>query len=228
MKHRQHHSEQLQILGFPNVRFFLVSAGRRCHKSRNFLTMSTQPIFQVTVNPDSTELMVRSPAPPARTERFISEPVATFSAYSAVTEPTRYAGAARGMPDAAALRGNLANNKVQEYAEGLRQASDGPNSASGAGGTSSTPLVLNLPANKAELVFLDESPDYCAADPARQLGGTSGRECRSEAECADVCCGRGFDTRLEWKVEPCHCRFEWCCEVKCQQCERLVERRFCL
>ncbi|CAD5221966.1 unnamed protein product [Bursaphelenchus okinawaensis] len=83
------------------------------------------------------------------------------------------------------------------------------------------------PASRADLVFLDDSPNYCEIDQKNEIGGTKGRECANDKECDKICCGRGYDTKYEWQTEPCHCKFEWCCEVKCQQCERLVERRFC-
>ncbi|KAH7707177.1 Protein MOM-2 [Aphelenchoides avenae] len=82
-------------------------------------------------------------------------------------------------------------------------------------------------AKPGELVFLDESPDYCVADPKNDIRGTSGRECGSERECLDLCCGHGWETVREFRREPCRCQFVWCCEVKCDTCVREVERFFC-
>ncbi|KAI6214468.1 Protein Wnt-4 [Aphelenchoides besseyi] len=84
-----------------------------------------------------------------------------------------------------------------------------------------------LEASKAELVFLEKSPDFCDIHPKRGLPGTSGRECFSEEQCHDLCCGRGWNVEHHWQNEPCRCKFEWCCEVKCQTCTKLVQRRFC-
>ncbi|CAD5227783.1 unnamed protein product [Bursaphelenchus xylophilus] len=135
---------------------------------------------QVTVTPDSNELIVRTPPAVSRTERYIAQPAHPYK----VNAPT---------------------NQLPQYEYQLS----------------------TMPANRADLVFLEDSPDYCEIDPKNEIGGTRGRECANDKECDTLCCGRGYDTKYEWQTEPCHCRFEWCCEVKCQQCERLVERRFC-
>ncbi|EGT57433.1 hypothetical protein CAEBREN_28048 [Caenorhabditis brenneri] len=70
-----------------------------------------------------------------------------------------------------------------------------------------------------ELIYLDESPNYCAI-------GVKDRECADN--CHNICCGRGWRTTREIVDEPCHCQFVWCCEVKCKTCKKLVERNFCL
>ncbi|KAI6187507.1 Protein Wnt-4 [Aphelenchoides besseyi] len=82
-------------------------------------------------------------------------------------------------------------------------------------------------ASKAELVYLEKSPDFCDIHPKRGLAGTSGRECFGEEQCHDLCCGRGWIVEHHWQNEACRCKFEWCCEVKCQTCTKLVQRRFC-
>ncbi|CAB3398321.1 unnamed protein product [Caenorhabditis bovis] len=72
---------------------------------------------------------------------------------------------------------------------------------------------------RAELIYLDSSPNYCAID-------VRDRECGDN--CGKICCGRGWRSRREIVEEPCHCQFIWCCEVKCKTCKRLVERNFCM
>uniref|UniRef100_A0A914HMT2 Protein Wnt n=1 Tax=Globodera rostochiensis TaxID=31243 RepID=A0A914HMT2_GLORO len=83
--------------------------------------------------------------------------------------------------------------------------------------------------SRTDLVFLERSPDYCMlqAENGQKVSGTSGRECFSQFECAELCCGRGWDTRHEVRQEPCRCKFVWCCDVKCDICRREIERRFC-
>uniref|UniRef100_A0A0K0EFR4 Protein Wnt n=1 Tax=Strongyloides stercoralis TaxID=6248 RepID=A0A0K0EFR4_STRER len=81
-------------------------------------------------------------------------------------------------------------------------------------------------AGNGELVFLDQSPDYCIFDSKNEIKGTSGRECTSKT-CPKLCCGRGWTTVRELKQEPCHCKFIYCCEVKCQTCTRIVEKHYC-
>src|SRR6218665_447627 len=52
-----------------------------------------------------------------------------------------------------------------------------------------------------ELVYLHKSPDYCDHDPSVGSLGTSGRQCNRTSSgtdgCEDLCCGRGFDARVQ-------------------------------
>uniref|UniRef100_A0AC34Q212 Protein Wnt n=1 Tax=Panagrolaimus sp. JU765 TaxID=591449 RepID=A0AC34Q212_9BILA len=82
-------------------------------------------------------------------------------------------------------------------------------------------------ATKNDLVFFEESPDYCVPDSNREILGSKGRECRDRAHCEKLCCNRGWDTRRESKEVPCNCKFIWCCEVKCDTCISVVDRHFC-
>lgn len=81
-----------------------------------------------------------------------------------------------------------------------------------------------------DLVYIDSSPDYCEPDPIEMTEvltgatGTHGRQCqrgsRASDGCDQLCCGRGYDTQ-RWRIaERCHCRFHWCCYVKCKTCVR--------
>jgi wingless-type MMTV integration site family protein 16 len=87
------------------------------------------------------------------------------------------------------------------------------------------------PIADTELVFVDRSPNYCRPDPDRGVPGTKGRECRRGSygpeSCESLCCGRGFNVEEIRRVERCHCRFVWCCEVKCKSCETLEKRYTC-
>uniref|UniRef100_A0AAU7EA93 Protein Wnt n=1 Tax=Terebratalia transversa TaxID=34513 RepID=A0AAU7EA93_TERTR len=73
-----------------------------------------------------------------------------------------------------------------------------------------------------ELVFINASPDYCNPDKSTGSVGTRGRLCdkysRDSFGCGSMCCGRGFWTRHYTKFERCHCKYIWCCYVKCQKC----------
>lgn len=81
-------------------------------------------------------------------------------------------------------------------------------------------------ASRSELVFLEESPDYCLLENENS-SGASGRECFSLADCEQICCSKGWNTRKEIRQEPCRCKFVWCCDVKCETCRREVIRHFC-
>ncbi|XP_038047890.1 protein Wnt-10b-like [Patiria miniata] len=79
---------------------------------------------------------------------------------------------------------------------------------------------------KDHLVFLEDSPDFCQADPGLGSLGTRDRYCNRTSDgpegCDSMCCGRGYNIKLERKTEWCNCKFHWCCQVKCRQCSQSV------
>lgn len=76
--------------------------------------------------------------------------------------------------------------------------------------------------SKADLVYLEESQDFCKPNHALGSFGTQGRLCNAtspgEEGCVILCCSRGYDTRIEQKKTNCRCNFIWCCDVKCATC----------
>ncbi|KAL3314166.1 Protein Wnt-5a [Cichlidogyrus casuarinus] len=82
-----------------------------------------------------------------------------------------------------------------------------------------------------DLIYLEDSPDYCRMDQVTGKTATSGREClldgSSSESCESLCCGRGFLTHSRIVSEKCHCRFHWCCEVECQTCQRVERYHIC-
>ncbi|XP_022184533.2 protein Wnt-16 isoform X2 [Nilaparvata lugens] len=88
-----------------------------------------------------------------------------------------------------------------------------------------------IPLAKADLVHIHKSPDYCVHDPNRGILGTQGRVCNKTSNgpdsCDLLCCGRGYNTQVIKRVERCHCKFVWCCYVKCKTCETLIDQHTC-
>lgn len=84
---------------------------------------------------------------------------------------------------------------------------------------------------KAELVYLKKSPNYCDYNAKTGSLGTVGRQCNRSSKDTDgcdlMCCGRGYNTHQYIKVEPCNCKFHWCCFVKCNQCRNQTEEYAC-
>ncbi|XP_037094553.1 protein Wnt-8b-like [Pollicipes pollicipes] len=86
-----------------------------------------------------------------------------------------------------------------------------------------------------DLVYLDDSPDFCRADAAAGIAGTAGRQCsrsrgpgvrRVESRsCKTLCrqCGRRVRRQATQVETSCNCRFHWCCHVTCDTC---VERTY--
>ncbi|OAF72135.1 hypothetical protein A3Q56_00076 [Intoshia linei] len=95
---------------------------------------------------------------------------------------------------------------------------------------------------KSELIFIENSPNYCSFIKDRKCTPYVYNELISkthtqntlerlsnpkEDDCDVVCCGRGY--RLEKiKVEySCNCHFKWCCNVTCQQCFKNITTGIC-
>ncbi|KAG5898727.1 hypothetical protein JTB14_020921 [Gonioctena quinquepunctata] len=74
-----------------------------------------------------------------------------------------------------------------------------------------------------DLLYFEKSPSFCERDQALEIQGTTGRFCNRTTtttpdSCSNLCCGRGYNLIKHRKVERCHCKFVWCCEVQCQMC----------
>ncbi|XP_064886004.1 protein Wnt-8a isoform X3 [Columba livia] len=89
-----------------------------------------------------------------------------------------------------------------------------------------------------ELVFLEDSPDYCTRNASLGHHGTEGRECLQTGKnlsqwekrsCRRLCteCGLRVEERRTEVVSSCNCKFHWCCTVRCEQCRQLVAKHFC-
>ncbi|KAH8373056.1 hypothetical protein KR009_011195, partial [Drosophila setifemur] len=82
-----------------------------------------------------------------------------------------------------------------------------------------------------DLIYLDESPDWCRTSYMLQWPGTHGRVCRKNSSglesCAILCCGRGYNTKNIIVKERCNCKFHWCCQVKCEVCTKVLEEHTC-
>ncbi|CAD6192044.1 unnamed protein product [Caenorhabditis auriculariae] len=84
----------------------------------------------------------------------------------------------------------------------------------------------------ADLVYMAPSPDFCEADPSRGILGTRGRQCSLSQnaidDCQILCCGRGFEKKVELVDDMCNCKFHYCCRVDCTPCKKRTETYFCL
>ncbi|XP_066471988.1 protein Wnt-8a [Tiliqua scincoides] len=108
------------------------------------------------------------------------------------------------------------------------------NSAVSRGATAETFITL-LP---TDLVFLEDSPDYCIRNTSLGLYGTEGRECLQGAKnlsqwerrsCRRLCkdCGLRTEEKRAEIITSCNCKFQWCCKVKCDQCKEVVTKHYC-
>lgn len=78
------------------------------------------------------------------------------------------------------------------------------------------------PPGRSDLVYTEDSPDFCRVNRKTGSLGTQGRYCTYGSQevdgCDILCCGRGFTSRDKNETVNCKCRFKWCCEVTCDIC----------
>nr|XP_019933497.2 protein Wnt-6-like [Aedes albopictus]XP_019933515.2 protein Wnt-6-like [Aedes albopictus] len=89
---------------------------------------------------------------------------------------------------------------------------------------------IKLP-TKRDLVYTEDSDDFCEPNPKTGSLGTHGRECNITSNGVDgcnlMCCERG-QTRKQVEVKKnCKCSFKWCCEVTCSTCIDIKEVYTC-
>ncbi|XP_008832546.2 protein Wnt-8a [Nannospalax galili] len=100
------------------------------------------------------------------------------------------------------------------------------------------PMETFFPGAEAELIFLEESPDYCTRNTSLGIYGTEGRECLQRSHnasrweqhnCGRLCteCGLQVEERRTEATSSCNCKFQWCCTVKCDQCRHVVNKYYC-
>lgn len=98
-------------------------------------------------------------------------------------------------------------------------------------GTSIRP-VGQLTVSDEDLIFLEDSPDFCRPNKRTGSLGTQGRMCNVTANdmsgCDLMCCGRGIRQEVLELEENCRCRFKFCCEVTCQKCRIKRKMSYCL
>ncbi|XP_042237837.1 protein Wnt-5b-like [Homarus americanus] len=84
---------------------------------------------------------------------------------------------------------------------------------------------------RRDLLYLEESPDYCTRNQDLGVLGTEGRLCNKTSwgmdGCRILCCGRGYQTMVREVTEKCNCRFIWCCKVQCEKCQVSREEHYC-
>ncbi|KAI8427540.1 hypothetical protein MSG28_002056 [Choristoneura fumiferana] len=75
---------------------------------------------------------------------------------------------------------------------------------------------------KKDIIYSEESPDFCSPNMKTGSLGTEGRQCNVSSagtdSCDQLCCRRGYEQRTIRETENCNCQFKWCCEVICETC----------
>ena len=85
-----------------------------------------------------------------------------------------------------------------------------------------------------DMAYFDLSPEYCEADLNTNYPGMSGRKCSTEFQNLSTCeqpckkCRMTVMKTIKSTQEKCQCKFEWCCKVKCQLCEKKFTITTCM
>lgn len=86
--------------------------------------------------------------------------------------------------------------------------------------------VTIKPPTRLDLVYTEDSPDFCKLNHKTGSLGTHGRECNATSPGVDgcdlLCCYRGSVQKTIKEKVNCKCVFKWCCEVSCSVC---IEKR---
>ena len=91
---------------------------------------------------------------------------------------------------------------------------------------------------KTDLLYLEQSPDYCFKNGTHW---TLGRECSrprdkgqvtrpEKKSCHELCtsCGLGVARNVIEVQVKCHCKFYWCCTVRCKMCTEMQDVYTCV
>lgn len=82
-----------------------------------------------------------------------------------------------------------------------------------------------------DLVYTDDSPDFCVPNPIMGSLGTSGRRCAPGDDklnsCSILCCDKGEEKNFVIVKEHCNCRFQYCCDVHCEVCSKNITSYTC-
>ena len=85
-----------------------------------------------------------------------------------------------------------------------------------------------------KMIYFDQSPDYCTADPYYNIAGTAGRECTlndtsSSGHCDNLCCDHGYETFTQRTgvKKLCNCKFVRCCYIECGTCYETETKHRC-
>ncbi len=85
---------------------------------------------------------------------------------------------------------------------------------------------------KRDMVYIEDSPNYCVRNLALGSIGTEGRQCNKTSadrldSCKLLCCGRGHHVKRQISRSSCACQFIWCCHLKCKTCEVEKNVNYC-
>lgn len=78
--------------------------------------------------------------------------------------------------------------------------------------------------SKTDLLYYEDSPDFCIPSEIYNIRGTKSRMCsvnpNESNNCEKLCCGRGYRTEVREEKYKCECQFQFCCKLNCNTCTR--------
>lgn len=84
-----------------------------------------------------------------------------------------------------------------------------------------------------DLVYFEDSPNFCKENLDHGSLGVQGRYCNASLKakgvdgCEILCCGGKWKTENLTRNENCCCEFKWCCSVVCKECQVTRKYSYC-
>lgn len=86
--------------------------------------------------------------------------------------------------------------------------------------------------SKMDILFYEDSPNFCEPFERYNIKGTKGRICSEHPNdinnCESLCCGRGYKTEVREEKYKCDCIFKFCCKLDCNTCTKRKVVHKCL
>lgn len=85
-----------------------------------------------------------------------------------------------------------------------------------------------------EIVYSEDSPDYCLQKSLYNSLGITGRVCdphgNSSNSCNNLCakCDRTYRSITHQVRHTCRCKFELCCDIRCDMCSKIRQSHTCI
>ncbi|XP_067935055.1 protein Wnt-6-like isoform X2 [Watersipora subatra] len=155
----------------------------------------------------------------------------------AITENMKKSCKCHGLSGSCTLRTCWLNMpQFSDVGKSLRERYDGaPKVIGDNDGKTLIPEKATIkPPTTQDLVYTEESPDFCVPNKKYGTNGTVGRFCNGTSynhfgtdACDILCCNRGFERKTFEIKKKCSCKFVWCCEVVCDICHVNVTVHLC-
>ena len=86
--------------------------------------------------------------------------------------------------------------------------------------------IVSKPLNN-ELIYSDNSVDKCGLTDLYVSNRVCSLDPNAENNCKNVCCRGRYKKKSILVLASCNCKFKWCCQVECDECDLKREIYVC-